>query len=56
MFCKELLYAKLGGVCHGVLNGVGVFGVYMQSKVKAVFTVPELFDHAITAALYLLRF
>lgn len=38
------------------LNGVGVFGVYMQSKVKAAFTVLELFDHAITAALYLLRF
>lgn len=44
MLCKELLYAKLGGICHGVLNGVGVFGVYTQSKVKAAFTVLELFD------------
>ena len=29
-------------------NGVGVFGVYLQGKVKAAFTAPELFDYAIT--------
>ena len=29
-------------------NGVGAFGVYLQGKVKAAFTAPELFDYAIT--------
>ncbi len=27
-----------------------MFGVYLQGKVKAAFTAPELFDHAITIA------
>lgn len=40
----------LGIIMMAFSNGVGVFGVYVQGKVKAAFTAPELFDYAITIA------
>ena len=40
----------IGIIMMAFSNGVGVFGVYLQGKVKAAFTAPELFDHAITIA------
>jgi len=40
----------LGIIMIAFSNGVGVFGVYLQGKVKAAFTAPELFDHVITIA------
>lgn len=40
----------VGIIMMAFSNGVGVFGVYLQGKVKAAFTAPELFDHAITIA------
>ena len=38
----------IGIIMIAFSNGVGVFGVYVQGKVKAAFTAPELFDYAIT--------
>lgn len=38
----------IGIIMMAFSNGVGVFGVYAQGKVKAAFTAPELFDYAIT--------
>lgn len=38
----------IGIIMMAFSNGVGVFGVYVQGKVKAAFTAPELFDYAIT--------
>lgn len=38
----------IGIIMMAFSNGVGVFGIYLQGKVKAAFTAPELFDYAIT--------
>ena len=40
----------IGIIMMAFSNGVGVFGIYLQGKVKAAFTAPELFDYAITIA------